>query len=447
MRNALWAVVPAMLTVIAVVFPTAALIPVGILAALYIFTRPRDEVRGSGVGMSLVVLAFIGSNSAPSTLRAVAVVVAILVTAVAAMLAERRQIKQGAAVVALLAYIGYSAFISVATLSSSVETIFLAVGAVVAIALVTRKFTSGDFVAMARWVVVGAVVQVFIAFAELFVLTEPIWGFRNLTTAGVPVLRYNPFLSDSVLRTQGTFGHPIPFALFLLFTLFVCLAPVLRGHRFLRVTGISAALVGLFLSGTRSAALAGLIALIYFLLSSRGFGAKTRNLVLIGVVIAAVLIGDFGVRAVIFDLLTSDSLAHRVDGWTLATGLLGRGATTVVLGSGLNSEVATFADGYLQQDGFNVIDNQWLTLFVTTGLIGLALFLFAVVAGWLRAGRSGRALLLAIAVMFFSFDVTTWPTAFVLLAFAVALPRDATLPPRNDVNAAVRPDAGVSVVV
>ncbi len=445
LRNVFWLVVPGILTVVAVVFPPAALVPVGILATLYIFTRPRDQVRGSGVGMALVTLAFIGSNSAPSTLRVVAVVLATLIVVVTAALAERRHVARGSAVPAFLAYIGYAVFISLATLSSSIATIAAALGAVVVIALVVRKFSSRDFVAMVRWVVPAAIAQVMIAFAELFLLAEPIWGYRNLTSAGVPVLRFNPFLADTVLRAQGTFGHPIPFALFFLFTFFLCLAPVLKSHGFLRIAGITAGLAGLFLSGTRSAALAGLVALVYFLISSRGIQAKTRNVALISAVVVTVMIGDFGIRGVIFDLLASDSLAHRVDGWTLATGLLGRGMATVLFGTGLNSEGATFAAGYLQQDGFNVIDNQWLTLFVTTGLIGLTLFFIAVLVGWLRAGRPGRALILAISVMFFSFDVTTWPTSFVLLAFAIALPREATLSATDDADESARATAAASV--
>lgn len=427
MAHGLWFIVPAILTVVAVLFPLVSLAPVAILATIYMLTRPRGQIRGSGVGLGLVILTFIGSNSAPSALRVIAVVLATLVIVVTAVLAEHRTVRWGSAVPAFLAYIGYAALVSLATLSSSIPTLAVALVPIVAITLVVRKFSSEDFVAMVRWVVPAAVAQVLIAFAELVVFAEPIWGYRNLTTAGVPVLRYNPFLGDAVLRAQGSFGHPIPFAMFLLFTFFVCLSPVLRRHRFLRGVGIASALVGLFLSGTRSAALAGLIALIYFLLASPGLQRKTRNILVISVVAMAFVIGDFGTRAIVFDLLASDSLAHRVDGWTLATGLLGRGAAAVLLGTGLNSEVAAFAAGYLQQDGFNVIDNQWLTLFVTTGLVGLVLFFAAVSMGWWRAGRSGRALILAIAVMFFSFDVTTWPTSFALLAFSIAVPREAAM--------------------
>lgn len=411
------------LAVAASINPVAALIPFAMLGLLLMLMASASHVRGLALGLSITLLVVLSSNSAPTELRIAGVGATTLIAVIAIARQPRSKSRMPAGAAVICAFIGYLALVSLFTSSSSLLTVIATLAAPLILALVSAKATATDFLVFTRILVGLAVSQVVVAILELTVLTDPIWGYRNTTLDGTGVvIRYNPFLGDSIARAQGTLGHPIMLAMLMLVTVLICASSVTRSHTMLRVIGVSAGLAGLLLSGTRSAILSLVVAIAYLLLSASGFLMKSRNVLLIIVAAGTIYVGDFGTRDVVNDLMTSDSLGHRIDGWALALGLFDRGPLAVVFGSGMNSESTAFANGYLQQDGFAVIDNQLITTFLISGLIGTVLLFASIVMAFISTVRYGRGLIIGVTVMFFSFDVTTWVISFALLAIAVSVP-------------------------
>jgi hypothetical protein len=59
----------------------------------------------------------------------------------------------------------------------------------------------------------------------------------------------------------------------------------------------------------------------------------------------------------------------------------------------------------------------------TMGIVGLVLFLTLWVIAFALAGRTAKALLVMMFVMFFSFDVLLWMNAGVVLSIIMSLPK------------------------
>ena len=101
---------------------------------------------------------------------------------------------------------------------------------------------------------------------------------------------------------------------------------------------------------------------------------------------------------------------------------------TLLVGGGWGSEAAKFRRGLLATDGFAVVDNQYLYAIITTGIVGLIALVGTTALVITTRGLVGTTGV-GLAVMYFSFDLTTWPlTAFIfylLCGLALAVGREA----------------------
>lgn len=419
------ACVTAALVVVVAMRPEFILVVPAAFAAIWFFSRDRSALNGYGLGSGLAILVIGASNSAPTAIRIGSVALATIVVVAGAAGGTPSRARTPSAGPVWLAFLAYTATVTLVTGSSSIATVIATFVTPVVAVLAARRMGARDLLAFAKVIFTVAATQVGLCLLEISVLGQPIWGYRNVGADGQPVLRFNPFFGDAILRAQGTLGHPILLALLMLLTFFLAVSRITAANRTLRVAGVTIALAGLLLSGTRSAAIAFVVALAYSAISTSGLVRRTRNVVALIGVGALAFILDFGLQRMIINLLESDSLGHRVDGWAATSDLLGRDPLAVLFGTGVNSEQSVFSAGFLQQDGFNVIDNQLITTFVTSGLVGLAIFVGALMYSWARTTSDGRALLLSIAVMFFSFDLTTWHISLAIVTIAVCFPRAA----------------------
>jgi hypothetical protein len=263
-----------------------------------------------------------------------------------------------------------------------------------------------------------AVVQLAVAAASAFLGLPAPWGL--LGEAG-SVFGHNELLTAVGGRTTGTMAHPIPFGT--LMAVAAALAATARRLRpVARLVLTTACASGVLLSGSRSAAvvlLAGLLAGLLWPGATRT-GAAGRVVVLLGAGVA-LLASDVSAHPALTSLEGTGSLTHRLGALEAVGRLLGRPLPETLLGSGEGSLGTLYADGLLQQDGFYAVDNQLVTTFALSGLVGVLCLVAAVVVGLFRGDRSTRAGALAVVLMFASFDTLLWTSTAVLFAVLLAL--------------------------
>ncbi len=378
----------------------------------------REGLRGYAAGAAFSVVVLGATGTAPDAVRYSSVAAAAALLLVALLLGTRERV-QSHHLLPLVLWLGWTVLVSLYAGSSSLETMALLLLVPFLFLLVVPRLSSPDIVPLLRWVGLTVVLQALIGLAEVTVMSQPVWS--NLTISGLPVVRYNPFLPE-LARVQGTTGHPIILSLVMIVALLLLVALGRSLSRWYRSVCISAALVGLLLTGTRSAFVALAVGLFVYLLLAPSGASRLRNFLVIIGSGAAIWLGDFGLSRVATEAVASNSFKHRVDGWVNFDQLLYRSGNVGMVGSGLNSELEIFAQGLLQQDGFFVIDNHLIWTLAISGVVGLVLMTAAIAAGWFRADRLGRALLAVMVVMGFSFDLMTWIVSASLFIVVLALP-------------------------
>ncbi len=270
-----------------------------------------------------------------------------------------------------------------------------------------------------RLVLAVLVAQVLLGIGEATVLAEPIWGYRGGA-------RENPFIGADLVRTQGTFGHPIVFGYFMALMAVLGWTNAAALSRRLRVLAILVAATGLFLSGTRSAVVAAAAAIALHLILRKGLAVWLRNVLLLGsgaAVAVAVGLGST-IEGLTVELLDSGSWVQRLGSLRSVPALLGRSPLEAWFGSGFGSDASLFERGFLRSDyHLSVVDDMFVEALATTGIIGLILLLTPAVLAFLRGDRSGRALVFCSVAMMFSFDTMVWLCTGVMATLVVCLPR------------------------
>ncbi|PPF16339.1 O-antigen ligase family protein [Rathayibacter rathayi] len=401
------------------------LIVAAALALLFlVVTFPRRAVglRGYAVGLSIFVLGIGASTSAPEAIRYASTGIAAVFLILAWAFSERTRPRKRSRLV-LLAWFVWTTGVSLLISSSPPAAVLALIVVPLLLFPVVSRLGEQDLVPLLRWTALTVLVQVAVGIAELTVLAEPIWGYRNLTTAGLPVIRYNPFL-PGLIRIQGTTGHPIIFSLIVMFSFFLILALGSKLSRTVRLLSLGTAIVGLLLSGTRSAFVAAAVGFVVYLFFAPTTGTRVKNVLIIIGAGVAIFLGDFGLSTVATQAATSDSFGHRLEGWANADQLLHRGSPTGAIGSGFFSELSIFAQGLLQRDGFLVIDNHFIWTLAISGGIGLALMVLAMGGAWVDSDRLGRAQVAVLLAMAFSFDLMTWVVSVSIFVISLTLPPD-----------------------
>ncbi|MGC0369603.1 O-antigen ligase family protein [Microbacterium sp. SLBN-111] len=261
------------------------------------------------------------------------------------------------------------------------------------------------------------------AVLEQTVDMEAVWPLRSSALEDIGE-RVNILIPALAGRSQSSFGHPIPFALFSSIALLVLLHAAAQTRRWRYAGGVVVAATALALSGTRSAVVAALAALAAYVVASIRWRRLLWILVGAGVVAIAALVTDLPtLLALDGNFESSVSYIHRslvIGSWDT---LWARDLATRLFGSGAGAGADLFREGVVR--GAHTLlyfDNVYVSLFALSGLVALILFcavlLRSVLGGALAVG--GATL---VAVMGFSFDEQQWQLALVLMAFCTMLPR------------------------
>lgn len=276
-------------------------------------------------------------------------------------------------------------------------------------------------------------------------------GVRALVAAnadGFYEVRSNTILGDWTVRTQGTFGYPIPLAAYLAICLvlaFGCRRIALRGRLALMVLfGI-----GIVLTGSRSGLVAAGAGVVVILLNrmwtSRGDAASRRTLVAVGVAILVLLVG---VGYLLVRAIASNdfSLFHRLSMVTSTVNfLLSAGPLPTTFGVGYGGIERAIASGALGAAEAPVIDNAYLSAFLTSGLAGGIVLVALIVAAFIRARSSLiRGAIVACAVSFFFFDALQWHVVAALFFIVVGFASNAKEPVDANVGAAAAERSGTA---
>ncbi|MDY0892244.1 O-antigen ligase family protein [Frigoribacterium sp. CFBP9030] len=383
---------------------------------------PQDRIAGVGVGLVTALFFLASSPSVPEAVRDITLIGGLVLLALAAL--SRPWPRSLTHPVVLLVFIFYVVSI-VSTLivfPSALNAVLRFAALAVIAAVVVSQFTRRDVLALVKFLVGFAVFQVALGVVEVAVLGKPVlWGYGALPS-GLPALYPNTLLGEQVLRVQGTAGHPIPYAMLLA----VAFVIVLHLHdewrlRF-RLGLLSILTVGLVLSGTRSALVAVAIVLAVKLVTTRS-EKRILSVFAVGVaaVIVVVLLGS-SIADAYREFTGTGSFYNRVGALASVPALLARDLREVLFGSGVGSEASLFGRGFLQQNGFNIVDNQLVTTLATGGVIGLVLLLLIIGVAVKRSDPLTRALIIVMVVAMFSFDYLRWFSMIMLLIVVVALP-------------------------
>ncbi len=382
---------------------------------------PADRFRGTVVAAVILGTSLGSTPVAPTSVRE-AVLWSSIAGLALAIIGPRPWPKSESPIPAVsILFFGVTALSTGAFHSAGIPALLRLALLATMLGIVATQFSRRDRAIALSGLLLAALIQSFLGIIEfVFQLPPLLWGYGQRAD-GSEALYYSTILEGHV-RVQGSYGHPIPYATIIVLGIVVLVAQRNKRSRFIFVLLLSALGAGLLFSGTRSALLALTIALCYLLLVSTSSTHRVRNYMLA----AAVLIGTFiyasEVRALVADLVQSGSFTNRLGAIESVPGLFGRQPLEVILGTGWGSEPSLFAAGYLQQNDFGVVDNQFVSTFATQGLIGFALFSLLFIISWRRGDAEQRALLLIVLVMAFSFDFVRWPSVLVLAFLAISMP-------------------------
>jgi hypothetical protein len=246
-------------------------------------------------------------------------------------------------------------------------------------------------------------------------------------------------------RPGGVMGHPILLGAVLGFSAILCLA--IR-PRYWRIA-LTLCLVGVALSGSRSAFAAGAVALLVHA-APGARRLRLSRLVVPGVLIAA---------AVAFAAPMSKTLSTQIDSVLGRLSISGdvsyaaRGSRSSVAWDIITSHPQWFWFGqgpradahYILSRGLGdklalTFDNYYLIVWFNYGLIGVLALLLALVGAWRTGGRGTKALVAFVAAEMLFFDAAGWVSMLALLALTVGFAAFEALAPRqaNDAPQSVR---------
>lgn len=240
-----------------------------------------------------------------------------------------------------------------------------------------------------------------------------LWGYGK-TLAGADLILPNPFFGSIVPRAQSTMGHPIAAATLVAASLLTLLLhrksfrPIFFGALFFIL------LTGVLLTGTRSVVLGIGLALAFYYLVSSESRYKAVKYVTTAAIVGAFLTLDLGVSKLVGELVDSGSYTNRAGALESVPMLFTRAPEEVFWGSGFGSEARLFSEGFFQQNGFNIVDNQMVTTLATGGVIGLSGLCAIYVYAFVTASAYVRTTLIFMATMLFSFDYFRWHAIFLL---------------------------------
>lgn len=273
--------------------------------------------------------------------------------------------------------------------------------------------------ALARVLIGFACVQALLAVCESLIRLDLV---RTLIVGSTSdngyIVRQNLILGDWTNRAQGTLGHPIPFAFFLAVALLALVFSAAVPKIALKIPTAALLILGIALSGARSAAVALAVGFFAYCISSMATSGrqswKEPRLRMAALATTPLVAG--GIFFLIRAAVTGDfSLLHRGAVIDAAWELHQLPLVRFILGSGYDSASRLYHAGFLHTDGLEVIDNAVISQLVTSGLVGVGLLVALFVFGMRWSSPAGRAALASTFGFLFFFDAFSWHVATVLI--------------------------------
>lgn len=404
----------------------AAVVPVALVLATY----RNERIVALVAATSLVAVAVFPMHLVPSAIRFAEIGWLLLTVAVVRL---RRPARTDAvAMILLLAYLAGTWY---ATSGSMIEGagFQLLMHAVTLLAFVVfgSDANPDERRVIYRTLVVVAVLESLYALYEFATQPDVLWAspVPEAMASGGPRLPHE--VLDGAVRSQGTFGHPLLLAFFLLAALAVALRADYK-RSINRTVVILILLAGLGASGSRSALVVA-IALLAFTVGVKRF-SFWRGVIVSGIILAIAAASSFFTSDTYRRFTEGGSLSHRLETIDVADRLMNlRESTQVWFGDGWYSIESLAARGLLQSDGFVAIDNQWVALLAVSGVVGLAVWIILLLRAMRLADGPSRLALAAVVAMFFAFDALQFPAtcavAALLLGVAVRTPERASARP------------------
>lgn len=265
------------------------------------------------------------------------------------------------------------------------------------------------------------IVQLVLSGTEEFLGVKALWPLTN--GSDVIAHRLNPIAPWLAGRALGSTSHPIPLGILMAICVVLCLwAAIKKGRTSYWIIAVAAAVVLLF-SGTRSAILALIVAIVFWFSTTGGprrlpsyVLATMAFLIVISSVDPETIPGMSGFSA-------SESYTHRANVLEFFPQLWQRDLFELFFGSGFTSissllQSSVFAGG----SGIQVFDQEYIRTLTATGIIGFSLLVLALLEGLRRGNVPSRLVLICLAVTFFSFDTLSWNLLMTLFVIAASGP-------------------------
>jgi hypothetical protein len=225
---------------------------------------------------------------------------------------------------------------------------------------------------------------------------QPLWGLL-----GGPIPQWgleNSLLPNATTRGIGTIAHPLPLGMFCAF----CCALILAAENIRKLTVVSVIALlfaGIIASGTRSALfVAVLIVAFHFCRSGNGS-----------------LIVRTSIIFVTAEVQGSLSFTHRLESLNSIPAVMSGSLPRIAFGTdpALISSMSAF--DYLRSSGIEAIDNQWITLVLKFGMIGMGLIALTFFALFRGGTWAHRACAVAFVIAGCSFDELSWTIVLMIL--------------------------------
>ncbi len=384
-----------------------------LVAAVFTLMVPPRVVRGVAMSLAFFLLTYGGNNTAPSEVWQGCFIGAIALLTLA-LLRSRAPAAGGRAFVLISVWWGWVGLGILLTGSLPLTTMTLYFGLAVLAAYVASSLDAAELRILYAAIVLTAIFQMLLGLTEVLFNADPVWGYRGGT-------RDNPFL-DGYARTQGTLGHPIPFAVLQGIAFIVAWSNPAQWKQRWRLLALACLAVGLLIGGTRSVMLSLAGALLVHLASNGKLTSWVRTLYVLlagGVVLVNV---DVGIVRIAEELVVSGSWSHRLGAFESVPNLLARPPLEAWFGYGFGSENLLYDRGYMQQTYLRVVDDMFVYALGTMGIAGLILLIVVSLVAFIFAGRTTRAVLVLIIGMYFSFDVFAWMYTGVVFSIFATLP-------------------------
>ncbi|OZD56990.1 hypothetical protein CH252_04020 [Rhodococcus sp. 06-1477-1B] len=397
-----------------------------VVCMIVVLRGPRETAAARAVAGSIVLAALVPVMSIVDRASSTTAMLTVILLCTTALLRRGVSPERGTLWgVALFAMFGGWMILRTLGQFSTDSTVLIVtmISTAIAVAMVVPHLRPEDLPALATVFLVLTLLLTLYAVAEQFGAVDAIWQLRQSSLQNIDD-RANVLLPMLAGRSQASFGHPIPFAVFLSVACLMLLHSAIETRRWRFAFGAIAAVAGLLLSGTRSAVVALLAALLIYLIAN----IRWRRLLAIaagaGVLSIAALLTDLPKLLSLDNTFESSvSFVHRTlvaDSWA---SLWSQSATQLWIGAGAGATAELFRSGIVRgARNLTYFDNTYISLFALFGLIALGL-LCAVFLWSVRGGALAMSMTAFLVVMGFSFDEQQWQITLVLLAFSALMPR------------------------